>query len=186
MRATLPLALTVLATTACTSRDDVASISAEAPAGPCSVAAAANRSMTGVAIYSELHARVPGQDSDAPGTRAVTITCLTPGVGGTLVTLMLPGLRAGIPARTGKYHVKRPGDTNRVELTAWAEAELTVSSPARYLAVGGAVHVSSDRDDVIEGSYELALRRAPGTDPRYPEEQVLWGAFRAPVSGGKP
>lgn len=95
---------------------------------------------------------------------------------------MLPGLSGDKPAAEGKYPVERPGDGNPATHAGWAEADLTVSAPARYLAVGGSIHVASELEGVIEGSFELALRRAPGVDPRYPEEQVLWGAFRAPLS----
>lgn len=112
----------------------------------------------------------------------MTLTCLTPGPGGTLLTLMLPGLGNGKPTPPGAYHVERPDEARFDGRVAWAEAQLTVTAPARYLAVGGTVRIDGERDDVLEGSYQLALLRAPDTDFRYPEHQVLWGAFRAPRS----
>jgi hypothetical protein len=99
-----------------------------------------------------------------------------------LVTLMLPMLRVGSVAPAGAYHVQRPGEGILDERTAWAEAQLTVSVPARYVASGGSVHIVAERDGVLEGSYQIALLRAPETDARYPEQHVLWGAFRAPLA----
>jgi len=181
MRNTFLLALTAVAC-ACGSDDDEARITRDAPAGPCSVGATAQPSITGLSTYAQLFARVPSAGPSAAGTRGLTLTCLTPGAGGTLVTLMLPMLRVGSTAPAGAYHVQRPGEGILDERTAWAEAQLTVSAPARYVASGGSVHIVAERDGVLEGSYQLALLRAPETDPRYPEQHVLWGAFRTPLA----
>jgi hypothetical protein len=176
-----PYLLLLLAASACTPpRDEVAAIERDAPAGPCSVGAAGERSVTGVAAYSEIRSSVPGGGATAPGTRGVTLTCMTPGAGGTAVTLMLPLLNASSPAAAGRYRVERPGGANADARLAWAEVQLTVSAPARYVASGGEVHIVTEHDGILEGSYQLALDRSPEADPRYPERQVLWGAFRAP------
>jgi hypothetical protein len=175
------LLLLVPLAAACTSSDGVATIQKDAPAGPCSIAAAGERSETGLATYSDVRATVPGSGPKAPGTRGLLLTCLTSGTGGTVVTLMLPMLSAGAPAAPGEYRVARPGVGKPDSRLAWAEAQLTVSSPARYVASGGAVNIVSEDDGVLEGSYQLALDRSPETDVRYPERQVLWGAFRAPL-----
>jgi len=179
-KATLFLLLAI-APVAC-SHDDVAAISRSAPAGPCSIGAAAEASITGLATYSELPARVPNAPRNAPGTRGLTLTCLTPGAGGTLLTLMLPALSAGKTASPGTYHLQRPGDHSFDERSAWGEALLTVSAPARYLAVGGTIQLQGEIDGILVGSYQVALLRGPDVDPRYPEQQVLWGAFRAPLA----
>jgi hypothetical protein len=89
-------------------------------------------------------------------------------------------LSAGAPAGAGAYRVERPGDGKADARLAWAEAQLTVSAPARYVATGGTVHIASENDGILEGSYQLALDRSPETDTRYPDQHVLWGAFRAP------
>jgi hypothetical protein len=175
------LLLLTVAVVAC-SHDDVGGISRTAPAGPCSIGAAAETSITGLTTYSELPARVPNALTNAPGTRGLTLTCLTPGAGGTLLTLMLPGLGAGKTASPGTYHLQRPGDNSFDARTAWGEALLTVSAPARYLAVGGTIQLQGELDGMLIGSYQIALVRAPDVDSRYPEQQVLWGAFRAPLA----
>jgi hypothetical protein len=174
--------LLVLAAVAACTHDDVGAISQTAPAGPCSIGAAARESITGLATYSVLRARVPNVSQTAPGTRGLTLTCLTPGTGGTLLTLMLPGLSAGKPASPGTYHLERPGDRPFDERSAWGEALLTVSAPARYLAVGGTIQLQGELDGILIGSYQVALLRGPDVAPRYPEQQVLWGAFRAPLA----
>src|SRR5438128_246327 len=110
MRTPNLLLLLAIAAVACTHDDDVDAISVTAPAGPCSIGAAAETSITGLATYSELPARVPSAPKNAPGTRGLTLTCLTPGAGGTLLTLMLPGLSAGKAAAPGTYQLQRPGD----------------------------------------------------------------------------
>lgn len=179
MRKAPLLLLLAIAPVACT-HDDVEAISGTAPAGPCSIGAAAETSITGLATYSELPARVPGAPRNAPGTRGLTLTCLTPGPGGTLLTLMLPGLSAGKTASPGTYQLQRPGDHSFDERSAWGEALLTVSAPARYLAVGGTIQLQGEINGILVGSYQIALLRGPDVDPRYPEQQVLWGAFRAP------
>lgn len=179
MRSYLLMLLT--AVTACTPSGVVAAIEKDAPAGPCSIGAAGEQSETGLTNYSDVRASVPGAGFTAPGTRGVAVTCLTAGPGGTAVTLILPMLRAGGPAPAGTYRVQRPGEGKPDARLAWAEATLTVSAPARYVASGGAVHIVSEHDGILQGSYQLALDRSPETDPRYPDRQVLWGAFRAPL-----
>jgi hypothetical protein len=172
--------LLVAALTACGPRDQIAAISHDAPAGPCSIGAAAESSVTGLATFSELHAKVPGAGPNVDGTRGIIVTCLTPGPGGTAVTLMFPMLAAGRPAPAGTYHLRRPGEGAVDANLAWAEAQLTMSAPARYVATGGTIRLEAEQDGVLEGSYQLALDRSPETDSRYPAQQVLWGAFRAP------
>ena len=185
MRPFLPcIPLLALGLSSCGAADDPAQITARDPVGVCSIGKAAGTSVLGLATYDESLARVP-TGPESPGSRAVTVTCLTPGQQGTLLLLTLPHLRDGHPADTGRYTV-RPCEPERCEAgadprTAWAEAELPAAVPGRYVGAGGTLHVRVEEAGVIEGSYQIAFDRAKEVDARYPAEQVLWGSFRAPV-----
>lgn len=175
--------LAALSTTACTDPRDPALITGEDLAGACSIGAAAGVSSLGLAAYEESAARVPAGPG-ASGTRAVAVTCLIPGPQGRLFLLMLPGLRQGQPADTGRYTV-RPCGPDRCEgsadpRTAWVEARVPNAAPGLYQGAGGYVHIARESEGVIEGSYQVALARVPSTHPGFPAEQVYWGSFRAP------
>ena len=57
------------------------------------------------------------------------------------------------------------------------------AAPGLYQGAGGYVHIASESAGVIEGSYQVALKRAPSTSLSFPPEQVYWGSFRAPRHG---
>ncbi len=178
--------LAVLSAAACTDPRDPALITGEDPAGACSIGSAAAVSSLGLTAYEESAARVPAGPG-APGTRAVTVTCLIPGPQGRSLLLMLPGLRQGQPADTGRYTVRYCGP-DRCEgsadpRTAWVEARVPNAAPGLYQGAGGYVHVARESEGVIEGSYQVALKRAPSTPSSFPSEQVYWGSFRAPRHG---
>ena len=181
-----PILLGVLAAlpaAACSDPRDPAQITGEDPAGACSIGSPTAPSALGLAAYDGSAARVPA-GRGASGTRAVTVTCLIPGPQGRLLLLMLPGLREGQPADTGRYAVRYCGP-DRCEgsadpRTAWVEARVPNAAPGLYLGAGGYVHVASESQGVIEGSYQIALARAASTQPHFPAEQVYWGSFRAP------
>jgi hypothetical protein len=98
--------------------------------------------------------------------------------------LMLPGLRQGQPADTGRYTVRYCGpdrcDGSADPRTVWVEARVPDVAPGLYQGAGGYVHIARESAGVIEGSYQVALDRAPSTRPSFPAEQVYWGSFRAP------
>lgn len=175
--------LACLAAAGCGDPEDPARITGEDPTGTCSIGSAAAVSSLGLAAYEESAARVPAGPG-APGTRALAITCLIPGPRGRLLLLMLPGLRQGQPADTGRYTVRNCGP-DRCEgsadpRTAWVEARVPNAAPGLYQGAGGYVHIARDSAGVIEGSFQVALDRAPSTRPGFPAEQVYWGSFRAP------
>ena len=168
---------------ACSDPRDPALVTGQDPAGACSIGSAAAISALGLAAYEESAARVPAGPG-APGTRAVTVTCLIPGAQGKWLLLMLPGLRQGQPADTGRYTVRPCGPVRCEEgadpRTAWAEARVPNAAPGLYQGAGGYVHIARESAGVIEGSYQVALDRAPSTRSGFPAEQVYWGSFRAP------
>jgi hypothetical protein len=149
---------------------DPALITADDPVGVCSVGEAFQQTVTGLASFSAATDNLP-----------FVLTCLTPGATGTLVTILVPGLRGEL-APAGIYRVQR-ATAGVPSGTAWVEVHLMAGSPApaHYSAGAGTLHITSAEDGVVTGSYELALDRAPETDPRYPGRTAVRGAFRAPA-----
>jgi hypothetical protein len=144
-------------------------ITSSDPVGACSAGEAFHETSTGLTNY------VPGTSDSLP----FLLTCMTPGPLGTMVTFVLPRVTTGVPT-PGTYQVSRPVQGVTAAREAWAEVHLTVGTPAHYLGAGGRIHISASADGIVAGSYELALDRAPETDPRYPHQTAIRGAFRAP------
>ncbi|HET6232197.1 MAG TPA: hypothetical protein VFE05_19135 [Longimicrobiaceae bacterium] len=115
------------------------------------------------------------------GRYAVMLTCMTPGAGGTAVTLVLPNLADSLPA-AARYRVLAPGvvlPPKALGRIGWAEASIPAEDGTTYRGMGGEIVVERRQDGGIVGSYLVALERAGGA-PAAPARLVLGGAFAAP------
>jgi hypothetical protein len=149
---------------------DPSAVRADDPVGVCSVGEAFEPTVTGLTNYVTNSRHL-----------AFLLTCITPGSTGTMVTIALPGVPA-LPD-TGTYVVRLVAAAPaRPRRTAWAEVHLSVGTPApaHYVASGGQLRVRSSAKGVVQGSYELALDRAPEADTRYPAQLAIRGSFVAP------
>jgi hypothetical protein len=169
-----------LALAACHDDPDLGQRRAEAAAGlgRCSVEEPGGTPRQGQSVFYVDRTATRGS---MVGRYAVMLTCITPGTGGTAVTLVLPNLADSLPA-PARYRVLAPGavlPAKALERIGWAEASIPAQDGTTYRGMGGEIVVERQQDGGIVGSYLVALERAADV-PAAPERMVLGGAFAAP------
>ena len=176
------LAALVVAAAACGGADTDKAGAAEpvARAGGCTQEEPGTIAVAGSAVHG-LDRTQTAEDA-AEGRFAVTITCMTPGAGGSAVALILPNLRDSLPP-AGRYHIHAPGvvpPRDGLARLAWAQALVPASNGLTYRGMGGELVIEKVERGVIVGSYLVALERAPEAEQRGPDRLVLGGGFEAP------
>lgn len=177
------LAALVLAAAACGRADNGqggGATEAAARLGGCTQEEPGTIAVAGRAVHGLDRTQTAGDAAE--GRFAVTITCMTPGAGGSAVALILPNLQDSLPP-AGRYRIHAPGvlpPRDGLARLAWAQALVPTSNGLAYRAMGGELVIEKVERGVIVGSYLLALERAPEAEPRGPDRLVLGGAFEAP------
>lgn len=126
--------------------------------------------------------RTPTASDGEVGRYAVMLTCMTPGPGGTAITLMLPNLADSL-VQPGRFRIHGPGvvpGADQLARLSWAEAQVPADDGVTYRGMAGELVIERDPAGGLVGSYLVALERAPEGPARGPERMVVGGGFAAP------